>query len=306
TFGAAIWVLTEPVIRLAFATAEPLSIFLVALAAWLIVQAGERRRHGEFVAAAAAALALANVAAYTGTAIDPVLIALAFLVWLPRLGASQAASSTAWFAGAWTVFLFVLLTFSRSWTGFTAAVAGASASVHQDQVLVLTDIWTYSGLVVLLGLIGAVVAGGAHDRRLTWLVAVLAGAALIVPAVQLLSQSANLLDRRVGYGLWFAAIAAGYGCAKLVRWLPAAGRPLTVAACVIVAGYLGLAAWQSATGVYHGWPNSKAFVASFTRASAQANGLLFAANQEHVAQYYTKAGDDWTRWSSGGLSLDPP
>lgn len=305
TFGAGVWVLTEPVIRLAFATAEPLSIFLVALAARLIVAAGERRRHGELVAAAAAALALANVTAYTGTIIDPVLIALAFLVWLPKLGAPQAAESTAWLAGAWLVLLGVLLTFSRSWSGFTAVVAGSSASVHQDQLLVLTDIWTYSGLIVLLGLLGAVVAGAAQDRRLTWLIVVLAGAALIVPATQLASSSADLLDRRVGYGLWFAAIAAGYGCAKVVRWLPAAGRSLTVAASVIVAGYLGLSAWQSATGVYHGWPNSRAFIASFTNASAQTNGLLFAANQDHVAEYYTKAGEDWTRWKAEGLSLDP-
>ncbi len=306
TFAAAAFVLTEPVIRLAFATAEPLSIFLTALAAWLIVAAAERRRHGEFVAAAAGALALANVTAYTGMIIDPVLVAFAFLVWVPRLGRQQAAFSTAWFAGAWVVFLSGLLTFSRSWTGFTAAVASNGTSSHENPVLVLTDIWAYAGLVVVLGLIGAVVAGGAHDRRLTGLVVVLGGAALIVPIVQLANASADLLDRRVGYGLWFAAIAAGYGCAKLVRWLPAAGRSLTVAACVIIASYLGLAAWKSAAGVYHGWPNSRAFVASFTKVAGQSQGLLFVGDQEHVAEYYTKAGDDWTRWKSEGLSLNPP
>jgi hypothetical protein len=306
TFAATAFVLSEPVIRLAFATAEPLSIFLTALAAWLIVAAAERRRHGELVAAAAGALALANAAAYNGTIIDPVLVAFAFCVWVPRLGAQQAASSTAWFAGAWMVFLGGLLTFSRSWPGFTATVAGNGTSSHENPVLVLTDIWTYAGLVVVLGLVGAVVAGAAQDSRLTWLVAVLGGAALIVPVVQLATQNADLLDRRVGYGLWFAAIAAGYGCARVVRWLPAAGRPLTVAACVIVGSYLGLAAWKSATDVYHGWPDSRAFVASFTKAAAQSKGLLFVASQQHVAEYYTKAGDDWTRWKSDGLSLNPP
>ena len=38
--AAAIWALSEPVIRLAFATYDPLSIFLTALSGWLIVQAG--------------------------------------------------------------------------------------------------------------------------------------------------------------------------------------------------------------------------------------------------------------------------
>ena len=38
--------------RLAFATADPLSIFLTALAAWLIVHAGYRRHRGELILAA--------------------------------------------------------------------------------------------------------------------------------------------------------------------------------------------------------------------------------------------------------------
>lgn len=305
-FAAAIWAFTEPVIRLAFATAEPLSIFLTALAAWLIVAAGHRRRHGEFVAAAAGALALANAATYTGVIIDPVLLAFAIFVWRPRLGARQAAFSTAWFAGAWFVFLGAALTFSRSWPGFTATLAAIGTSNHQSPVLVLTDIWTLAGLVVLLGLVGAVVAGGVKDAPLTGLMAVLGGAALIVPIVALASQSTGMLDRRLGYGLWFAAIAAGYGCAKLIRWLPAAGKPVTAAACAVLIGYLGFTAWQSARDVYRGWPDSTSFIVSFSSAAAKSDGLLFAASQDHIAEYYTNAGDDWTRWKVRGLTLNPP
>ena len=39
----ALWALSEPAIRLAFATFDPLSVFLTALSVWLIVQAGYRR-----------------------------------------------------------------------------------------------------------------------------------------------------------------------------------------------------------------------------------------------------------------------
>ena len=46
-FAAALWVLTEPVLRLAFATAEPLAVFFLALCAWLVIQARDRQRHGE-------------------------------------------------------------------------------------------------------------------------------------------------------------------------------------------------------------------------------------------------------------------
>ena len=91
--AAAIWALSEPALRLAFATYDPLSVVLTALSAWLIVLG---YRHGSaFVVAAAAALALANATAYSGIVIDPVVIAFAFLVWLPRMRARQAALRTA-------------------------------------------------------------------------------------------------------------------------------------------------------------------------------------------------------------------
>ena len=89
-FAATLWALSEPVMRLAFATFDPLSVLLTALSAWFIVQAGWRRRGGAFVTAAAVALALANVTAYSGIVIDPVVIAFAFLVWLPVMRAPRA------------------------------------------------------------------------------------------------------------------------------------------------------------------------------------------------------------------------
>ena len=72
--ATALWALGEPAVRLAFATFDPLSVLLTAFSAWLIVQADHRYHRGAFVAAAAAALALANVTAYSGVIIDPVVI----------------------------------------------------------------------------------------------------------------------------------------------------------------------------------------------------------------------------------------
>src|SRR6185437_13514885 len=261
-FAAALWVLTEPVLRLAFATPEPLAIFFLALAAWLVIQARDRHRHGELVAAAAFALALANATAYSSAVIDPVLIAFAFFVWLPRREPRGAAYSAAWLAGGWLVFLTGLMTISKSWSGFAAEISGHDITSHQPLVLVLTGIWGYAGLIIVLGLVGAVVAGS-HDKKTAALTGVLAGAALIVPLIALLSSSANVLDRRLAFGLWFAAIAAGYGCGQLLRWLPQAGRPLTAAVCLVGVGFLGISSWQSASAVYRGWPNANAFIAAF-------------------------------------------
>ena len=63
-FAAALWAVSEPAMRMAFATFDALAVLLTALSAWLIVQAGRRRHRGELVAAAAITLALANVTAY--------------------------------------------------------------------------------------------------------------------------------------------------------------------------------------------------------------------------------------------------
>jgi len=80
--ATALWGATEPVYRLTFATYDPMSVFLVALSAWLAVEAGWRRRRGPLVASAAA-LALANATAYPSLVIDPVVIAFAFFALLP-------------------------------------------------------------------------------------------------------------------------------------------------------------------------------------------------------------------------------
>jgi hypothetical protein len=69
--GCAIWALSEPALRLAFATYDPLSVLFTALAAWLVVQAGDRRRGFVWVAGAAGALGLAN-ASETCTALGSV------------------------------------------------------------------------------------------------------------------------------------------------------------------------------------------------------------------------------------------
>jgi putative flippase GtrA len=305
-FATILWVFTEPVIRLTFATSDPLAVLLVALSAWLIVEAGYRRRHGELVAASAAALALANVASYSSTLIDPALLGFALCFWRSRLQPRQAASSTAWLAGGLFVFLGGLLTISRSWPGFASMAFGRGIGNHQDIVLILTDIWSYSGLIIILGLISAIVAMASQGTGRAPLIAVLGSAALIVPAAQLISQTAAMMDRRLAYGMWFAAIAGGFGCAKLIQRLPGSGRPLIGAVVGVVIAYLGFTSWQSASDVFHGWPNSKSFVASFAPVAAKSNGLIFVAGQEHVAEYSTTQGADWVRWNTGALLLRPP
>ncbi len=139
--AAALWALSEPVIRLAFATFDPLSVLLTALSAWLAVQASYRRRPLVFVIATAAALATADATAYSGTIIDPVIVAFAFLVWLPVFRLRLALLYTGLLVGVLAVIFILLMTASGSWTGLMTTVINRGGSLDQGIRPVLNDSW---------------------------------------------------------------------------------------------------------------------------------------------------------------------
>ena len=223
-FAAALWAFSEPAMRLAFATFDPLSVLLTALSAWLIVQAGCRRRRGEFVAAAALALALANVTAYSGIVIDPVVIAFAFLAWRTRMSPQQSLSCAAWLTGAWALCFGLLMTFSHSWPGLFSTVFTQNTGGYQGVAPILNEIWGYSGLIIGLAVIGAVVTLQSERRNHAALLGGTCFAAYLV--MQFHDQTSWTIDKHLAYGIWFAAIAAGYTCSKLIRWFPGAERQL--------------------------------------------------------------------------------
>jgi putative flippase GtrA/GT2 family glycosyltransferase len=304
-FAAALWALSEPAMRLAFATYDPLSVLLTALSAWLVVQAGFRRRRGEFVAAAALTLALANVTAYPGIVIDPLVIAFALLVWLSRMSRSQAWSCAAWLTGAWALCFGMIMTASHSWPGLVSAVTARSSGDYSGVSSTLNDVWGYSGLILGLALIGAISAFRFDSRRHAALLGALCFAAVLVPVAQLHAQDTASIDKHLAYGVWFAVIAAGYGCSKFIRWLPGASRQLAALCCMAALAYPAASSWQSAWERYHTWPDAAAFISAFRPVAAQTQGLLYVpAHEANIAEYYTPQGYDWTRWSTG-LSLDP-
>jgi putative flippase GtrA/GT2 family glycosyltransferase len=302
-FAAALWAFSEPAMRLAFATFEPMSIFLTALSAWLVVQAGHRRHRGEFVAAAAFALALANVTAYRGIVIDPLVIAFAFLAWKTRMRVQHPLSCAAWLTGAWALSFALLMTVSHSWPGFATTMFARNIAGGQTASSVVNEIWGYSGLVVGLAVIGAVATIQSRKRNHAALLGGLFFAAFMV--AQLHDQTAWTIDKNLAYGIWFAAIAAGYASRKFIQWLPGASRQVTALCCVAALAYPAATSWQSAWERYHAWPDAGAFITAFKPIAAQSRGLLYVPGHEaNIAQYYTPQGYDWTRWSTA-LSLDP-
>jgi len=146
--------------------------------------------------------------------ICPVLIAFALLVWLPTLEARRAWYRAGRLTGAWLAFFALLLTVSRSWPGLAFSVLDRTINDYQGVGMILADVAMYSGLVIGTALLGAVIAVRTAERRRARLLVLLGGTALVVPAAQLYAHTAWALDKHLTYGVWFAAIAAGYGCRR--------------------------------------------------------------------------------------------
>src|ERR1700722_9502769 len=93
-FSCALFAVSGPVLHLgAFATYDAMSVFLLALASWLVVSARDTSEAAGRMALAGVVLALANATAYSSALFDPIVILLAFLVAWPA-GARLAARRT--------------------------------------------------------------------------------------------------------------------------------------------------------------------------------------------------------------------
>jgi Dolichyl-phosphate-mannose-protein mannosyltransferase len=298
-----LWALSEPALRLAFATYDPLSVLLTAISAWLVVQAGYRRHSGAWAAVAGATLGLANAAAYSGVVIDPIVFCFAFLVWLPRLHGKKSLAQVTCLAAGCGAFFGLMMTASGSWPGLMFTVIHRSNFDRQSTMLIINDIWGYSGLIICLAIVGIVLAAGTEAWRHGALIVLLGCAAFVVPAAQLHDRTGWSLDKHLAYGIWFAAIAAGYGSSKLIGWLPRTTWRFAAACCAVALAYPAINSWQSAWQVFHSWANANSFIANLTPIAKESHGLVYTANQEHVAEYYVPE-IAWTRWTTK-LSLDP-
>jgi 4-amino-4-deoxy-L-arabinose transferase-like glycosyltransferase len=302
--ASVLWALSEPAFRLAYATYDPLSVFLTTVSAWLIVEATYRRHRFVLGFAAAAVLAVANATAYSGIVIDPVVIGFAFLVWLPVMPVRRAFGYASAFAAAVVAFFVIVMVGTGSWAG-TGAVFDRQTQDHESLSLVMAEIWGYSGLLIALALIGTLIAFKVEDRQRGLLLAVLGLAVFTAPVAQFHYGTAWSADKHVAYGFWFAAMAAGYGCDKLIGRPAQARAGLIAVACAVALIYPAVYGFQAAWQRYHLWPNSTAFVAALRPVLAHAQGQIYVPGHvTNIAQYYLPQGRDWWRWNAA-LALDP-
>jgi hypothetical protein len=300
-FAAALFAVLGPTLHLgAFATYDAMAVFLVALAAWLVVRAGGGQDVTGWMVAAGAALALANAAAYSSALFDPVVIVLAVLTAFPKPGGKTAAARGALLLAVVAVLLLVggLIGGSSYLHGIeqtTLARAGGSDSA----LAVLADAWSWFGVIAALAVCGIIASRvGRAGRVQTWLLAVLAAAALLGPLEQARLHTIASLNKHVVLGAWFAAIAAGYAVDKLIAAAPA-GRmeAYTCGACVIALAFpASLGASQSRV-FSTSWPNAASFTAIFRPLADHGTGHLLVEDPS-IAEYYLPAGSEWQRWSS--------
>ena len=310
--SAALWAISEPAIRLgAYATYDAMSVFMTALSAWLALRAVRGSRHGFYIAASAAALALANATAYSGVSIDPIVVSFAFFAWIAALGFRRAVILAAWFVLAMAAFFAGLLIISGSWTGimytvFLRGQAGGYTSGSSTVGFIVKNVWVYEGLYLILCLISVVAMILAESGIHRLLLGTSAAAVLVVPVAQLHDLTEVSLDKHLAYGIWFGAIACGYVCERLIRSVPGM-RVMTVVVCSGLAlAYPALGAWQAALAMQQSWANATDFVAAFRPAVSNVSGPIYASTEDWLARYYTPQGFDWTRWNVSNLPLSLP
>jgi len=307
-FAAALFAVCGPTLHLgSFATYDAMSVFLVALAAWLVISAGDRGDMTGRIVAAGVALALANVAAYSSILFDPVLVLLVPLTALPRSGGKVAGRRIA-------ILLIVLFTLllaglliggSSYWDGFDKTTLSRAAGAASP-FTVLADAWSWTGIRVVLATCGIVISLVSRQARTrTWLLVLLTIAAILGPLEQANLHTAASLNKHVGLGAWFASIAAGYA----VDWLVAAApggrnRVLTCAACVVALAFpISLGASQS-YGFATSWPNATSFIAIMGPTVFKSGGHLLVEDPT-IAEYYLPQGSQWQRWSSTRNIITP-
>ena len=301
-FACALFAVLGPTLHLgAFATYDAMALFLIALATWLVVRADDEGDATGRMVAAGLVLALANAVAYASALFDPVVVLIALFTAYPKPGGKTAVRRIAILVIVLvTVLLAGLLIGGSSYMHGIEMTTVARASGAASALTVLADSWSWSGLVLILA-VGGIIASWAsrQGRAQTWLLVVVTLAAILGPLEQARLHTAASLDKHVGLGAWFAAIAAGYA---VDRFIAAAHgerktRNFVLGACVLALAFpvaLGASqSWSFSTD----WPNADSFVAILRPLVSHNSGRLLVEDPS-IPEYYLPAGSDWKRWSS--------
>jgi putative flippase GtrA len=262
--AALAWIASESAIRMgAYATYDPMAIFLVCLGAWLAIQSGFRYRRAELIALSALTLVLASVTAYSYVIYVPVVALVAVFAWAREGTWKRAVVSGAWLSGMTGVLLIGLPTILKLWHGiFFTTISRSSLTDHGTPISIVEQVWSFGGWAIIAAIAGAVaVAALAATLGERLLAASLACSILVVPVYQSFdAQTGWALDKHMTCGIWLGAIAIGGGLSR-VSW-PSAARGMGSIAFAAAALFPIISGWYSAYGVQLSWPNETGLAAA--------------------------------------------
>jgi len=281
----------------ALATFDGMALFLLALATWLGVRPANRRFWtgiAMFVLTGVT-LATADAVKYAAALFTPVaLVVVALAAWRQR-GAGAGVAAGLAVLGSWLMVTIAAIVVGGHdyWQGIrTSTLARPPSNVAITTILQRAYMWT--SLILVLAVLGAVLASRAKGpARL--LPAVLAAAALLVPAEQARLHTTVSLQKHVVFGAWFAAIAAGYALARLSRVDPGRGWAAVMALPIAASTLFG--SMGQASSLYKVWPSSAGVVKDL-RTAIHAHPGNYLAEDYDVEAYYLRADVPWQRWSS--------
>jgi hypothetical protein len=285
----------------AFATFDAMSLFLLAAAAWAVVAAGQRDEPGTYVLGAAALLVLANATKYASALFDPVVAALLLITIAERRGPKAAFSRGGYFVVAVTSMIGLLLTMAGpAYVTGVMSTTLARAVGQNPPLSVVMNSARWIGIVMALALVAAVTAPvrSRRDRMIAIRLAVLAMAGVLVTANQARIHTTTSLSKHVDFGAWFAAVAAGYLLARLLR---ASRRQSLRAFAAVAVGCLlipsGVIGRAQGAGFFQDWPNTT-LVTKVLGPLTRAHPGNYLAEDYDVPAYYLKSEIPWQRWSN--------
>jgi hypothetical protein len=279
----------------ALATYDAMALFLLTVSVRLVVAARGHDDSTPLVIAAVAALVAANATKYATGIFDPVVMAMAVLT-SPH--GTKAGLGRAGFVATLTVAIIAAL-LALGGPGYLAGLEFSTVARAQgtsSPALVLADSARWVGGVVALAAVGAAVSWWRRQRP--GLLAVLAGAGLLVPASQARIHTTVSLVKHVDLGAWFACIAAGYAISMLSGWGRRRWRRGVAAAAVAaaIAAPAGVSGRAQALTFEGSWPDTTRVVATFRKLVGEHPGSYLAEDQQ-VMGYYLEGELPWQAWT---------
>jgi len=285
-----------------FATYDALALFLLALAAWIVVRTADTHPLLTLLAAPVAALAVA--VKYASALYLPTVVLLGVLTAYQRRGLPRALARGVLL----TVAVTALLGAGLYASGYLAAIQStttARAAGTTPSWQILRDCARWGGLAVAVALVGAFsyVRAGRMSEMPGWrgslpgarwraaLGVLLVGTALLAPAYQLHLHTEVSLHKHIGYGLFFAAPLAGVGVTRLM------GAHFKYPQWAIFLGVVMLSSGMSqAYDNFHTWPDSRGLVAAL-RPYVAPHGRYLADTYE-VPVYELGKDTSYRQWNS--------